>query len=184
MADTDGAAIPANGLTLQGGTVRQVDSTVDAALTHAALADQSGHKVNGAETDAKPSGVARTFAYNAASPYADDLAPCTCHGRGTVACAFDRLPYLGADTDTPTLDDVMNRVVVSHRWMGANFRNLLERMPAYLLPLFSFSGLTRLHNNWHCDRAMSMRNFPATKPSITTPTAPFANTWRTGFIPP
>ena len=30
----------------------------------------------------------------------------------------------------------MSRVLVSHHWMGDNFRNMLQQMPSYLLPLF------------------------------------------------
>ena len=44
-ADTDGIAIAANKLALNGGTIRA--GTVDATLTHAAVAAQSGHKVDG-----------------------------------------------------------------------------------------------------------------------------------------
>ena len=44
-ADTDGIAIAANKLALNGGAIRA--GPVDATLTHAALAAQSGHKVDG-----------------------------------------------------------------------------------------------------------------------------------------
>ena len=135
-ADTDGVAIGADALELNGGTIRQNDSTVDAGIAHQALLDRSGHKVDGSSTDPASSGVVKTFAYDSSSSYADDLAPCTYHGSDTVACNFERLPYLGAETDSPTVDDVMSRVLVSHRWMGENFRDMLQRMPSYLLPLF------------------------------------------------
>ena len=135
-ADTDGAAINADSLARNGGAIRQDGSTVDAELTHAALTDQSGHKVDGASSDPAPSGVVATFAWDQSSAYADDLGPCTYHGSSTDACTFERLPYLGADTDSPTVDDVMGRVLVSHRWMGDNFKSLLEQMPSLVLPLF------------------------------------------------
>ena len=135
-ADTDGAAIDADSLTLDGGSIKQDGSTVDAALTHAALTDQSGHKVDGASSDPAPSGVVATFAWDRSSAYTGDLGPCTYHGSSTVSCNFGRLPYLGAETDNPTVDDVMSRVLVSHRWMGDNFKSLLEQMPTLVLPLF------------------------------------------------
>ena len=49
-ADSDGAGIEANGLTLpSGGTIKKSGgATVDAVLDHAAKADQSAHKVDGA----------------------------------------------------------------------------------------------------------------------------------------
>ena len=117
-ADTDGLAIGANSLELNSGSIKQNDSTVDAGLAHQALLDQSSHKVDGSSTDPAPSGIVKSFAYDSSSSYADDLAPCTYHGSDTVACNFERLPYLGAETDSPTVDNVMSRVLVSHRWMG------------------------------------------------------------------
>ena len=67
--DTDGIAIQANKLT--GGTIRATGTTVDAVLTHAALAAQAGHKVDGirptlvsAETSTDGTQVVLTFSEN------------------------------------------------------------------------------------------------------------------------
>ena len=103
-ADDDGVAVGADSLELNSGTIRQNDSTVDADLAHQALLDQSSHKVDGSSTDPAPSGAVKTFAYDSSSSYADDLAPCTYHGSDTVPCNFERLPYLGAQTGSPTID--------------------------------------------------------------------------------
>ena len=45
--DTDGATINANGLKLNGGSIRKKDSTINADLAHDAQTDQSGHRVDG-----------------------------------------------------------------------------------------------------------------------------------------
>ena len=45
--DTDGASINANGLKLNGGSIRKKDSTINADLVHGAQTNQSGHKVDG-----------------------------------------------------------------------------------------------------------------------------------------
>ncbi|WP_420636992.1 Ig-like domain-containing protein [Candidatus Palauibacter sp.] len=45
--DTDGAGIVRNGLKLNDGTIRKIESNVEAELGHAAKADQPGHKVDG-----------------------------------------------------------------------------------------------------------------------------------------
>ena len=45
--DTDGASINANGLKLNGGSIRKKDSTLNADLAHGAQTNQSGHKVDG-----------------------------------------------------------------------------------------------------------------------------------------
>ena len=43
-------------------------------------------------------------------------------------CSLGRLPFIGMDTQKPTLDDLMNRVVVSHQWMGDRFKEALEEL--------------------------------------------------------
>ena len=45
--DEDGISIPANALTLDGATITGPDGTTDADLTHAAVAAEDGHKVDG-----------------------------------------------------------------------------------------------------------------------------------------
>ena len=45
--DEDGIGIPANALTLDGATITGPDGTTDADLTHAAVAAEGGHKVDG-----------------------------------------------------------------------------------------------------------------------------------------
>ena len=45
--DEDGISIPANALLLDGATIKAPDSNSDADLTHAAVAAEGGHKVNG-----------------------------------------------------------------------------------------------------------------------------------------
>ena len=135
--DTDGAAIGANSLIKNSGTIKKKDSTVDANLAHGALANQSGHKVDGSSSSStRPSSVVETFAFNQSSSDADDLQACAYFSPNTATCDFARLPYLGADTSNPTVNDVMSRVLVSHRWMGDNFRTMLARMPPEILPLF------------------------------------------------
>ncbi|MCZ6889070.1 MAG: hypothetical protein O7H39_11295 [Gammaproteobacteria bacterium] len=79
---------------------------------------------------------AAPFAFVAASPYAASLGPCTYAGDATESCPLSRLPFLGIDVANPTVDDVMARVLISHSWMGANFRALLESLPADALPMF------------------------------------------------
>ena len=45
--DENGVAVPVNALSLDGGTITADDGTIDADLTHAAVADDGGSKVNG-----------------------------------------------------------------------------------------------------------------------------------------
>jgi hypothetical protein len=72
--------------------------------------------------------LARVFPFIAKSPYAETLVDCVYSN--TLAfdntCSFVTLPLIAHDTTTPTVDDIMARVVVSHHWMGENFRDFLE----------------------------------------------------------
>ena len=43
-------------------------------------------------------------------------------------CSLGTLPFIGMDTDSPTIEDLMNRVVVSHQWMGERFEETLRAM--------------------------------------------------------
>ena len=59
------------------------------------------------------------------NPYRDLLIPCVKNG-----CSLARLPFIGMmDPSSPTtMDDLMNRVIVSHAWMGERFEQALMSM--------------------------------------------------------
>ncbi len=65
----------------------------------------------------------------ATSPHAAKLRDCVFSNTRSASCTFGDLPLLGDETDDPTIDDVMNRVLVSHPWMGTRFREVLEALP-------------------------------------------------------
>jgi hypothetical protein len=81
--------------------------------------------------------VSPVHAYKPAGKYAALLANCV-YTPGlqinqqnigdTNLCTFAKLPLLGGETagQTPTVEQVMDRVVVSHDWMGANFESFLR----------------------------------------------------------
>ena len=68
--------------------------------------------------------------YRADSPYADVLVDCVVSNTLNNTCRFSTLPLLAMDSETPTVDDVMNRVVVSHDWMGQRFEEYLRNSAA------------------------------------------------------
>lgn len=71
--------------------------------------------------------------YVADGSFAEGLDPCLVRrGENFEYCTLDRLPFLGMEVDDPTIDDVMSRALVSHRWMGDNLRTALELLPADL----------------------------------------------------
>ncbi len=76
-------------------------------------------------------GVAFTVPYVSDGVYADLLRPCA-YGGDTVqrTCTVGELPFLGTEFEQPTVEDVMSRVLVSHRWMGDRLKARLDEFPA------------------------------------------------------
>ena len=75
-------------------------------------------------------GVAFTVPYIGNGPHAEDLRPCLYPGEDAEqSCSLMRLPFVGMEYLAPSVDDLMTRVLVSHRWMGDNLKALLERLP-------------------------------------------------------
>lgn len=72
---------------------------------------------------------------NPDSVFATKLADCTFSNTRVESCTFGDLPLLGGTTGNPTLNDVMDRVLVSHPWMATRFREVLERMHPDMLLL-------------------------------------------------
>lgn len=75
--------------------------------------------------------VSRVHAYRPAGTYASVLVGCVYEPMLTAgnACTVGRLPLLGQESGgaLPTVEQVMNRVVVSHDWQGANFERFLQQ---------------------------------------------------------
>jgi len=68
-------------------------------------------------------------------PYADVLKECALADYEDT-CKLSTLPYIGHDTTNPTVDDVLNRTLVTHDWMGVRFGEFLQALPADMLNLF------------------------------------------------
>ena len=67
------------------------------------------------------------------NPLEETLIQCTVTLRDGQECSLSELPLIGMQTASPSIDDVMNRVLVSHPWMGDRFREVLADMPADML---------------------------------------------------
>jgi hypothetical protein len=70
------------------------------------------------------------------SPYSDVLIDCVILEQIEELCSLITLPFIVQETSSPTIDDILDRTVVSHDWMAERFRQLLERFPPELLSLF------------------------------------------------
>lgn len=68
--------------------------------------------------------------------YKKDLIPCTLAVLVVDTCNVGKFPLLGMERSNPTIDDVMDRVIVSHTWMAKRFEEFLYEAPEDLLLLF------------------------------------------------
>lgn len=70
------------------------------------------------------------FVFNQASPYRDTLASCVYSNSITSTCSFNTLPLIGQTSSSPTIDDILDKTLVSHQWMGERFKQYLEQSSA------------------------------------------------------
>ena len=73
--------------------------------------------------------------YRPNGEYASVLAECALVPYETP-CTLGKLPYLGQGKQNLTVDDVMQRVLVTHDWMGVRFEEMLRVLPADILQLW------------------------------------------------
>jgi hypothetical protein len=73
--------------------------------------------------------VASVFPYNESSPYKDNVVDCVYSNTLTSSCTLSKLPLIASEVqnaaDIPSVDTIMDRVVVSHQWMGEKFESFL-----------------------------------------------------------
>ncbi len=96
--------------------------------------------------------VSRTYPYRAAGPFAGALVRCSYEanlqytGGSTNLCPLSTLPFLHQTTAgaVPTVDQIMDRVIVSHDWMGEVFEQLLRTQASQADILRLFNGVTAI----------------------------------------
>ncbi len=84
-----------------------------------------------------PPTLENTKPFVADGPYSAVLKPCVTASSEEDSCTLTALPLLGMKVDTPDIDSIMHRLVVSHNWMGQNFEAALAVLPADILQLMS-----------------------------------------------
>lgn len=77
------------------------------------------------------------YAYDRSAPYSESLVECVRAYQDDESCYLDVLPPLNRTNSTVTVDQIMQRVVVSHDWMAERFREVLELAPTGALEMFS-----------------------------------------------
>ncbi|NVK57391.1 MAG: hypothetical protein HWE26_17440 [Alteromonadaceae bacterium] len=66
-------------------------------------------------------------AYRENSPYAKALHKCVYTNQIVDSCTFGELPLIGMQTAMPDIDDILNKTLVSHPWMGDRFAEFLHQ---------------------------------------------------------
>lgn len=72
--------------------------------------------------------IARTHAYRENSPYADVLTKCVYSNQLNNTCTINQLPLIGQISNSLDTETILDRVLVSHDWMGDNFAAFLANM--------------------------------------------------------
>ncbi|WP_226702016.1 hypothetical protein [Microbulbifer elongatus] len=82
---------------------------------------------------AKSLALNNVYTYRDDSPYRDYLADCVYSNQlsDENLCTLGELPVIGMYTNSPTVDDIMDHVLVSHDWMGERFERFLTELDPY-----------------------------------------------------
>lgn len=96
--------------------------------------DEAPDEVEVARFDVRD--VDQLRAYRPQSPYADVLQGCVLIEQTSDACTLDLLPFIAQGTPDFTREDILDRVLVTHDWMGQRFERLLEDAPEHMVTLF------------------------------------------------
>jgi hypothetical protein len=72
--------------------------------------------------------IAKTFAYKQNSPYKNAIETCIYSNQLTSPCTTSKLPLLGQISGSTEKNKIMDRVLVSHQWMGNNFETFIDQM--------------------------------------------------------
>jgi len=128
--DSDGYGWENNATCVVSNTVTSIEDTPVAAVSVA----ETPIEVTAVAETVKP--LTDAYPYRANGPYAGVLKRCALVAEVDNSCRLNELPFLGLVSFDPTVEDIMNRVVVTHDWMGARFEELLNSSPATLLRMF------------------------------------------------
>lgn len=67
------------------------------------------------------------FPYIKDSPHSEPLSRCVYNNQVAASCTFADLPLLGQEHINPEIQHVLERLLVSHQWMGDRFKQFLEQ---------------------------------------------------------
>jgi len=88
-----------------------------------------------------------TFVYDETSQYKDVLLKCIKASYTNESCSLEKLPFLKQTTTRVTKDDIKKRLVVSHKWMGDRFLEMLDLMDSDILELLGATTAIVIDND-------------------------------------
>lgn len=71
--------------------------------------------------------LARTFSYQGQSPYRSVLRDCVYSNQLEQTCTIEQLPLIGQEANGGK-QQILDRLLVSHQWMGENFEYFLDNL--------------------------------------------------------
>ncbi|MCL1048152.1 hypothetical protein L2755_00715 [Shewanella abyssi] len=71
--------------------------------------------------------IAKTFAYHSGSPYNSVLQNCVYSNQLNQSCTIEQLPLIGQQPNN-SKQQILDRLLVSHQWMGENFEYFLDNL--------------------------------------------------------
>jgi hypothetical protein len=74
--------------------------------------------------------------YNSANRYAQQLQTCVYADSSDRSCSINSLPFIGISKKAITTQDVLDRTMVSHDFLGESFKQVLNRMNPEMLQMF------------------------------------------------
>ncbi len=74
------------------------------------------------------------------------IANCTILSSTDSPCDLNTLPFIAAESTTPSKAQIMSRLIVSHAWMAENFSAMLDNMPPDMYNLFASVTAIVIHD--------------------------------------
>ena len=87
------------------------------------------------------------YPYIPNSTYSNQLKKCVNISSPNASCSLSTLPLIGMEFDQPSIEQIMQRVVVSHDWMGQRFQEYLNVAPTEILTLLKATSAIVIAEN-------------------------------------
>ncbi len=80
--------------------------------------------------------VGQVKPYNVNSKFADAMKECIYADTSEKSCSLSKLPLLGISKKQITVDDILDRTMISHDFLGVAFKKALQQMYPEILQMF------------------------------------------------